>query len=104
MALIMKTGTFSNTDTIKTGLSSIELFVFYRTAINSVSGALSAAYHKTAGIQYTGVNYSTALSTLSYGYSDTILSVDGGTVTYSSSGGNAIASGETYTWIAYGEE
>ena len=104
MALVMKTGTFSDTTTIETGLSSIKLITLYRTAINATSGLLSAVYHETAGCQYTGITYSTTLSTMASGYSTSSFTINGGTVTYDVTGNNGIASGQTYTWIAYGEE
>lgn len=103
MALIIKTGEFTGTS-FDTGLSSIKLVTFYRKSINSKSGCLSAAYHEATGCQYTGVTYSQYLSTIAYGYSTTSFSINEGIVTFDISGNNGIASGETYTWIAVGEE
>lgn len=104
MALVMKNGTITGKTPIQTGLSSIELFVIYRDGINSTRGLLSGAYCKGVGQQYTGASYSQYLTTLAWGYAENVLSISGGTVTWESAGDTALADGQTYTWIAYGEE
>ena len=100
---VIKNGTVKDSSTINTGLSSVQLFVIYRTFVGS-TGLVNGCWHNTLGTHYT---YCGTKSDVMQGFvcaSTPAPTVSGGNVTWKGTGLQGLASGVQYTWIAYGIE
>ena len=100
--LVMKTGTTSSA-TIETGLSSISMFVIYKTAF-STKGLIQGVYTIDTGkIYYVYCSsYSSHIRSCDLS-SSAECTVDGGTFTVSMSGVHGLSTGTDYQWLAVGE-
>ena len=99
-SLLMKTGVSTDSQIIDTGLSSITQLIVYRQAMSSI-GIIIALYNSERGTTITCKN---ALG-LVKGSSSYLPTIEGGVITFYGEVGNTygLATGEEYTWIAYGE-
>lgn len=100
---VIKNGIIKDSTTIDTGLSSVQLFVIYRTFITS-TGLVNGCWHSTLGAHYTYCSIKSDTSQIFVCSSTPAPTVNGGTVTWKGTGTQALASGVQYTWIAYGIE
>lgn len=110
MVLTRQTGTITNLDgskavSISTGLSSIKHFVVYRTTMDS-TGLLIGNYNSNVGTHYTYCNsYGDYTKFINQGSNSA--TVSGGTITLPGnydSNTYALATGKSYSWIAYGDK
>lgn len=100
--LVMKTGTTTSA-TIETGLSSIKMFVIYKTAF-STTGLMQGVYTADTGRMYYVYcsSYSSYIKSCNLS-SSTACTVDGGTFTVGMSETSGISTEIAYHWIAVGE-
>lgn len=98
--LTMKSGT-ATTSTIETGLSSISVMVLYKKSFTS-EGLIQAVYNEGACNYIYCSNYGTVSTCLTG--SSAVGSADGGTFTWSPTSNAVITEGDTYYWIAWGEQ
>lgn len=100
--LVMKTGTTTSA-TIETGLSSISMFVIYKTAFSS-DGLIQGVYTVDTGKMYYVYcsSYSSYIRSCDINFSAEC-TVDGGTFTVSMSGVQGLSTGTDYQWVAVGE-
>lgn len=106
--LAVKTGSTDST-TIDTGLSSIDYFVLLADSF-SRAGLLQLLYRKpNNAISYilcTSYSYNSQKNELNHASmaSSTLLTIDGGTVTWNGTGTSSFISGASYIWFAFGTE
>lgn len=103
MQIASGTVTGADSVTIETGLSSVQMFILDGRGY-SKTGAVSAIYDASDGLtSVSGVIKSSYLTTPGSNRGSYV-SVDGGTVTYSTASGNSytLQSGRTYYWYAFG--
>ena len=103
--IVMKTGIVTNTNTINTGLKSIQQFVLYRETIGS-TGLIDLTYNSDLGTRYTYCSSYSVIGQATGGItsSSTYVLINGGAFTWNTTSSNyAMASGVTYKWVAIGE-
>lgn len=100
--LVTKSGTTTSA-TIETGLSSISMFVIYKTAFSS-DGLIQGVYTVDTGKMYYVYcsSYSSYIRSCDINFSAEC-TVDGGTFTVSMSGVRGLSTGTDYQWVAVGE-
>lgn len=102
--LVYKSGKVVDNTVIETGLSSVSFFILYRTSI-SAQGLLHAMKDVTA--QVNAATYCSSYSSYFKTYSSStteMITMDGGTVTFTASGSANMISGLEYMWVAFGLE
>lgn len=102
--LVYKSGKVIDNTVIETGLSSVSFFILYRTSI-SAQGLLHAMKDVTA--QVNAATYCSSYSSYFKTYSSStteMITMDGGTVTFTASGSANMISGLEYMWVAFGLE
>lgn len=106
--LAVKKGNTSS-PTIETGLSSIDYFVLMADTF-SVAGLVQLLYRKpnnaVSYILCTSYTYNSTKTELNHASmaSSTLLTIDGGKVTWNGTGTSAFMSGASYMWLAFGTE